>query len=330
MRERRPPRRGCRGSPPTEGPLGDFRIGDLAQARDQLDPLPRVRPESKAPAARALPAARTALQRRELDADRLALARRRDRVGDARIAPQADDLARLDRALQRRQLVDRDLGDRTRSLMTGDRDPVDGRDRDRVAGRRLGGVGGVGGGHVAAAQRGHGRVQPRDRQELERRQHAPVDLPGLDVLAPARGEVDPGVAQHLLLELLLGLQQHLSDRRRVAEERVLALGAEDRGVFELHPAVEDRLRVDQRRAHAGGADLEEHVGFACACRAGSRRAGGARAGPDVPEDGPGEHLHADAQRVQIDLVGARAELPRSLRRRGGGSRGRRPPAESRA
>ena len=124
--------------------------------------------------------------------------------------------------------------------------------------------------HAAAAQRRDRRVQSRDRQELERRQHAAVDLPGLDVLAPARGEVDPGVAQHLLLELLLGLQQHLPDRRRVAEERVLALGPEDRGVFELHPAVEDRLRVDQRRAHAGRADLEEHVRFTVfACRAGA-------------------------------------------------------------
>ena len=57
----------------------------------------------------------------------------------------------------------------------------------------------------------------------------------------------------------LGLQQHLPDARRGRQERVLALGPEDRGVLQRHPAVEDRLGVDRRRADPGRFDLEEHV-----------------------------------------------------------------------
>ena len=69
----------------------------------------------------------------------------------------------------------------------------------------------------------------------------------------------PLVAQHLRLELLLGLQQHLTDRGRGRQERVLALGPEDRCVFQGDPPVEDRLGIDQRRAEPGGTDLEEDV-----------------------------------------------------------------------
>ena len=63
----------------------------------------------------------------------------------------------------------------------------------------------------------------------------------------------------------------------VCKERVLALGPEDRGVLQRHPAVEDRLGIDQRRPQTGRADLEEHVRFATARRAGScpARAGAA-------------------------------------------------------
>ena len=56
---------------------------------------------------------------------------------------------------------------------------------------------------MAALQRRDGRLEARDGQELEHRQHAPVDLAGLDVAAPAGVDVDAGVAQHLLLELVL-------------------------------------------------------------------------------------------------------------------------------
>ena len=56
-------------------------------------------------------------------------------------------------------------------------------------------------------------------------------------------------------------------------------------VLERHPAVEDRLGIDQRRLHAGRADLEEHVRWRP-----RRRRGVARA--DVAEHGARDHLHA--------------------------------------
>ena len=110
----------------------------------------------------------------------------------------------------------------------------------------------------------------------------------------------PGRAA-LVLELLLGLEQHLPDRRRGRKERVLALGPEDRRVLQRHPAVEDRLRIDQRRTGAGRSDLEEHVRFVSPPRCWRRRP--SRSCRRDAEHGPGEHLHARAQRVQIDVIG---------------------------
>src|SRR4029450_6975772 len=64
----------------------------------------------------------------------------------------------------------------------------------------------------------------------------------------------------------------------LAVEHVAAGGAVDRRGLEQLPAVEDRLRVDVRRAAAGGADREVEV---------RRHAG------DRPSDAPQERAAAD-------------------------------------
>ena len=64
---------------------------------------------------------------------------------------------------------------------------------------------------VAALERGDGGPQARRRQELERREHAAVDLAGADVVAAARVEVDVRVGQHPAGERLLRHQQDLAD-----------------------------------------------------------------------------------------------------------------------
>ena len=115
---------------------------------------------------------------------------------------------------------------------------------------------------MAALHRGHGRLEAGGGEELERGQHAPVDRAGADVAGAAGVDVDARVGEHVAAQRVLAHQQDLAERRLlgvVAEERVLALGAVDRGRLEQLPAVEDRLRIDARGAAAGGAELEQHV-----------------------------------------------------------------------
>ena len=148
-----------------------------------------------------------------------------------------------------------------RLLVAEDRDAVDLGDVDRVAGRVVRDVAGRRVEAVAALERRDGRRKPRLGEVLERGEHAAVDLAGLDVLAAARVDLDPLVGEHALLEQRLRQQQDLADRevRVLAVEGVLARRAVDRGRLEQLPAVEDRLRVDARRAAAGRADLEVDV-----------------------------------------------------------------------
>ena len=140
---------------------------------------------------------------------------------------------------------------------------VDLRDVDRVAGRVVRDVARRGVERVAALQRGDRRAQAAGGEELERREHAAVDPPSRGCRAGrSRRSRCAGCSSTRLLELALAHQQDLADRRGLgvaAEERVLALGAVDRGGLEQLPAVEDRLRVDARGAAAGRADLEQHV-----------------------------------------------------------------------
>ena len=133
-----------------------------------------------------------------------------------------------------------------------------------------------------AAQRGHGRAQARDRQVLEHRQHAPVDLP-VDVLAPARGEWMPGIAQHLLLELLLCLQQHLSDRRRVARNGFSPLARKT----EVFSSCTQPSRIGFGSISGAPAPAGRIWKSMC----GALGSLVPRA-PDVAEDGPGDHLDA--------------------------------------
>ena len=152
---------------------------------------------------------------------------------------------------------------------------------------------------VAAAQRRHGRAHARGGEELERRQHAAVDLAGADVVAPAGVELDARVGEHVLDERFLAHQQDLADRGLLgvgAEERVLARGAVDRGRLEQLPAVEDRLRIDARGAAAGGADLEQHV-----------RRLRARGLADAAEDRAGDDARARAQALDADVLAVEAE-----------------------
>ena len=147
---------------------------------------------------------------------------------------------------------------------------------------------------MAALECRDGRVEARVGEVLERGEHAAVDLAGLDVLAPARVDVHARVAQHTLLELLLRQQQHLADREVAAVlrvEGVLAGRAVDRRGLEELPAVEDRLGIDQRRALAGRADLEEHV------------RGLARVGlTDAAEDRPAHHVRAAVEAAQLRVL----------------------------
>ena len=87
--------------------------------------------------------------------------------------------------------------------MARDRDAVDLRDVDGVAAEVLGDVALAGQVGVAAFQRRNRGPETGHLQELERREHAAVDLARLDVLAPAGVDADVRVGEHLLLELLL-------------------------------------------------------------------------------------------------------------------------------
>ena len=251
----------------------------------------------------------------------------RQRVVRAVELHQRDDLVRLHRPLQRQQAAHGELGDRAGALVAEDRDAVDLRDVDGVARRVLGDVARRGHEPVAAAQRRHRRAHARGGEELERRQHAAVDLAGADVVAAAGVELDARVGEHVLDERLLAHQQDLADRGLLgvgAEERVLARRAVDRRRLEQLPAVEDRLRVDARGAAAGRADLEQDVrrlacSRSCRCGRGScRRRPRARAqalDADVlaveAEDLREVALEA---RVAVDLAGA-LELLLACRRR---------------
>src|SRR5207249_2146916 len=86
-------------------------------------------------------------------------------------------------------------------LVAEDRDVVDLCDVDRVAGGVLRHVPRRGQIAVTAFERGDGRVQSRRDEELERGEHASVDLARADVVAAARIDVDVRVGQGTLLSL---------------------------------------------------------------------------------------------------------------------------------
>ena len=83
-------------------------------------------------------------------------------------------------------------------------------------------------------------------------------------------------------------------------ERVLAVGAVDRRRLEQLPAVEDRLRVDPRRAAAGRADREVDVRVDAVGRP-----------ADPGENGPGDHLRPDLQVPSAPVAVAASTLSRA-------------------
>src|SRR4051794_17864837 len=155
----------------------DRRVVDLGQAADQLDPLLRL--QDRVDLLRGLLV--VAVERAPADVDVVGVVGHREGVVGAVERHQGDDLVRLHRALERQQTLDRHVGDRVRALVAVDVDPVDGGDVDGGARRVLGHV--AGGGHVPvpALQRGHGRLEARGGEELERGQHAAVDRARADV-----------------------------------------------------------------------------------------------------------------------------------------------------
>ena len=186
-------------------------------------------------------------------------------------------------------------------LVAVHRDAVDRRDVDRRADRVL-----------ADVPRGrHDRVpalQGRDRElvaaadeVLEQRQDPAVDLPGLDVLAPALVDLEARVVEDALGELLLGEQQDLADRVAVRRERVLVGHPVERRCLEQLPAVEDRLRVDRGRAAARGPDREVDVG------------GERVAVADAAEQGAGDDLGALPQRAQLHGLAVELQDPAGVR-----------------
>ena len=187
----------------------------------------------------------------------------RERVVRTRILHQGDDLVRLHRALEREQRAHGLVGDRAGALVADDRRAVDRGDVDRRAEAVLGDVAALRVVAVAAAQARDGRVHALGDEELERRQHAAVDHAGADVLAAAAVDLDARVREHVALtswSLLISRTWPAVSLRR------LAVAADDRAAVavdlrrvEQAPAVEDRLRVDARRAAAGGADLEPEM-----------------------------------------------------------------------
>ena len=114
----------------------------------------------------------------------------------------------------------------------------------------------------------------------------------------------PLVGQDPPLQRLLGEQQD-AGAAEPRGERALALGAVDRRRLEQLPAVEDRLRVDPRRAAAGRADREVDV-----------RVDALGAGADPAEHGSGDHLRADPQRAVVaGDVGASPRVAPPIARR---------------
>jgi hypothetical protein len=155
---------------------------------------------------------------------------------------------------------------------------------------------------VTALQRGDRRAQAAGGEELERREDAAIDAPAADVALAAAVDLHARVLDDALLELGLAHEQQLADGRVLgvaAEERVLALGAVDRGGLEQLPAVEDRLGVDARGAATGRADLEEHVR-----RLGLRR----RRLADAAQDGAADDPRPDLELLERHVLGLEAEV----------------------
>ena len=157
---------------------------------------------------------------------------------------------------------------------------------------------------VAALERGDRGLEAGLGQVLERGEHAPVDLAGPDVVAAAGVELDALVGEHPALEQPLGPEQDLPDRGRAAlaaVEHVASRGAVDGGGLEQLPAVEDRLRIDQRGTAAGRADREVET------------SGAAGVGPaHAAEHGAADHVRALAKAVQAHLGRVEPERPREV------------------
>ena len=172
-------------------------------------------------------------------------------------------------------VVDQLVGQRARALVAGDRDAVD-RRRCRPRRRSMCSetLPEVVMQAVAALERGDRQLEALRDQVLEQRQHAAVDLAGGDVgrgrIRRSRGSCRRGRAAAAPPWRAAGRRRRSSS----LAERVLALGAVDRRRLEQLPAVEDRLRVDPRRAAAGRPDREVDVGVDALRR--RRRSGRAR------------------------------------------------------
>ena len=96
---------------------------------------------------------------------------------------------------------------------------------------------------MAAVQRADGRLQATGGEELERREHAAVDAPGLDV-APAAGvDLDARVVEHPLRELKVGSKviagTILGRIGKVSDKATHVL-------FEVRPAGRGAPRVDPK------------------------------------------------------------------------------------
>ena len=210
------------------------------------------------------------------------------RFGEADFAGEVferDHLVGQHHALQLQDVFDQFVDQRPRALVADHVDAVDFGDVDRVAGRVLGDVAAFGEDAVAALERADPQREAFRAEVLEHREDAAVDLPLFDVFPAALVDVEALVGEHALLQRFLGEQQD-AGAAQLLVERVLPLGAVDRGRFEQLPAVEDRLRVDPRRALARRADREVDV-----------RVGAVFALRDVGEDGARDHLRADPDRA---------------------------------
>ena len=105
---------------------------------------------------------------------------------------------------------------------------------------------------VPALERGDGQPESVAGQVFHRRQEPLVDLTGADVGPPALVDRQARIGEHPALELRLRHQQDLADVGARVRERVLAGGAVDRRRLQQLPAVQDRLRIDPRRARPAG------------------------------------------------------------------------------
>ena len=222
---------------------------------------------------------------------------------------EADDLVRLHRALERQQAADRRVGDRAGALVAEDRRAVDRGDVDGVAAAVLGDVARRGQPAVAALQRADRRAQAGHREQLQRREHAAVDAPGADVLAPAGIDRDPRVGEHEPLERLLAEQHDLADRRLAGRRRATA-SPRDEACRSFQPATIGAGSMRAERA-AGRADLEAHA--RAARRPGARRARGS----------------CRRRRASLGAAGGTSRARRRRRRAAGGRRRSAAPAAGR-